>query len=89
MDLPMPAAPSSNIPVDEPLYSQAANRIRDQLREPADLQVAVRIGQRMLDAYDDSSNRADVFAYAQAYGATREALRLLLRALDAEAVDAR
>ncbi|MFE3857806.1 hypothetical protein ACFXPN_42545 [Streptomyces griseorubiginosus] len=47
--------------------------------EPADLDVAIRVAQSMLGAYGDSSR--DGFSYPEAYGAQREALRLLLRAL--------
>ncbi|WP_282703223.1 hypothetical protein [Streptomyces sp. CC219B] len=83
-----PSAPASaQINMAEPLYGAAADRVRDQLRESSDLQVAVRVGQRMLDAYSDSS--VDGFSYPEACGALREALRILLRACGAEAVDAR
>lgn len=51
--------------------------------EPSDLAVAIRVGQKMLAAYGDSSGY-DVFAFAQAHGGLAEALRILLRALDAE-----
>lgn len=51
--------------------------------EPSDLAVAIRVGQKMLAAYGDSSG-FDVFAFAQAHGGLAEALRILLRALDAE-----
>ncbi|MEH0423146.1 hypothetical protein [Streptomyces sp. B21-083] len=53
--------------------------------ESSDLAVAIRVGQRMLTAYGDSSR--DGFSYPEAYGAQREALRLLLRAHGAEPVD--
>lgn len=49
------------------------------------LETAVRVAQRMLAAYGDSS--ADGFSYPAAYGALCESLRLLLRALDAEPDD--
>lgn len=52
--------------------------------EPSDLAVAVRVAQKMLTAYGDSS-RED-FSYPAAYGALAESVRLLLRALDAEPV---
>jgi len=55
--------------------------------EPSDLDVAIRVGQHLLADYGDSSR--DGFSYPEAYGALREALRLLLRAHGAEAVDAR
>lgn len=47
------------------------------------LDSALRVGQRMLAAYGDS-NGYDIFAYAQAHGGLTEALRILLRAHDAE-----
>lgn len=68
--------------VREPLWGVAADAVRDQLRDPADLATAIRVGQRMLDVYG-TVDRADVFAYAQAHGGVTEALRILLRALDA------
>lgn len=49
---------------------------------PADLAIAINVAQRMLTDYGDS--RRDGFRYAAAYGAVRESLRILLRALDAE-----
>lgn len=49
-----------------------------------ELEIAIRVAQRMLVAYGDSS--ADGFNYPQAYGALSESLRILLRALDAEPV---
>ncbi|MGW1669035.1 hypothetical protein [Streptomyces sp. NPDC002324] len=52
--------------------------------EPTDLAVAIRVGQKMLAVYGDTSG-FDVFAFAQAHGGLAEALRILLRALDAEA----
>ena len=51
--------------------------------EPSDLATAVRVGQKMLAAYGDSSG-FDVFTYAQAHGALAETVRILLRALGAE-----
>ena len=73
---------SALINVAEPLYGAAAEAIRDQLREPGDLNTAIRVAQRMLGVYGDSSR--DGFSYPEAYGAQREALRLLLRALGTE-----
>ncbi|MBP5915758.1 hypothetical protein F3K34_27230 [Streptomyces sp. LBUM 1486] len=52
--------------------------------ESSNLAVAIRVGQKMLAAYGDASGY-DVFAFAQAHGGLAEALRILLRALDAEA----
>ncbi|MFE9936348.1 hypothetical protein [Streptomyces hirsutus] len=65
----------SNVPlrasnVREPLHGAAADVVRDQLREPTDLQVAIGVAQQLLD----SDN----------VPALQEALRLLLRAHDAE-----
>lgn len=58
------------------------------LPEPSDLAVAIRVGQKLLAAYGDSSG-FDVFAYAQAHGALAEALRILLRAVGAEPAEAK
>ncbi|MDX3747477.1 hypothetical protein [Streptomyces sp. AK08-02] len=55
--------------------------------EPSDLDVAIRVGQKMLDAYG-TVDSGDIFAYAQAHGALTESLRILLRALGAEPVAA-
>lgn len=52
--------------------------------EPSDLAAAIHVGQRMLAFYGDTSGY-DIYAYAQAHGGLTEALRILLRALDAEA----
>ncbi|MET9965434.1 hypothetical protein ABZZ80_05785 [Streptomyces sp. NPDC006356] len=79
------APETAQINVAEPLYGAAALAVRDQLREPADLTVAIRVAQRMLTVYGDSSTFPDVFAYAQAHGGLTEALRILLRACGAEA----
>lgn len=81
-----PDAPAS-FPVDEPLYGRAALAVRVQLREPTDLQVAIRVAQRMLDIYGTVDG--DIYAYAQAHGGLTEALRILLRALGTEVVDVR
>lgn len=51
--------------------------------EPSDLEVAIHLAQRMLTAYG-SVDTGDIFDYAQAHGGLTEALRVLLRALDAE-----
>jgi 4-hydroxy-3-methylbut-2-en-1-yl diphosphate synthase IspG/GcpE len=85
MDNQHSSAPTSApINVVEPLYGQAADTIRDQLREPSDLEVAISVAQLLLADYGDSSR--DGFSYPEAYGALRESLRLLLRALGAETV---
>lgn len=70
--------------IRQPVYGATADRLRDQLREPSDLDTAIRVAQQMLAHYGDSSR--DGFSYPEAYGAQREALRLLLRALGAEAL---
>ncbi|MFC7842518.1 hypothetical protein [Streptomyces sp. NPDC057382] len=56
--------------IREPLYGPAADQVRDQLREPTDLEVAVSVAQQLLDSDSVLS--------------LREALRLLLRAHGAE-----
>ncbi|MFF4792305.1 hypothetical protein ACFY2M_21595 [Streptomyces sp. NPDC001276] len=56
------------------------------LHESSDLQVAISVAQQMLTTYAGVDYR-DIFALAQAHGALRESLRILLRALDAEPVD--
>jgi len=68
MDLSMPAAPSSTIP---------------RAVEPSDLTVAIRVAQKMLAAYSDTSTFGE-FGYAQAHGALSESIRILLHALGAE-----
>ncbi|MFF1743889.1 hypothetical protein [Streptomyces mirabilis] len=55
----------------------------DNPAEPGDLAVAIRVGQYMLGKYG-TVDGSDIFAYAQAHGGLTEALRILLRALDAE-----
>lgn len=47
-----------------------------------ELAIAIHVGQQMLAAYGKVDG--DVFAYAQAHGGLAEALRILLRVLDAE-----
>ncbi|MFF0127339.1 hypothetical protein ACFYTG_16655 [Streptomyces mirabilis] len=51
--------------------------------EPSDLAVAIRIGQKMLDAYGQP-DYGDSLALAQAHGALTETVRILLCALGAE-----
>ncbi|MFG2683139.1 hypothetical protein [Streptomyces sp. NPDC048392] len=77
------APETAQINVREPLYGAAAIAVRDQLRESTDLEVAIRVAQKMLDAYGDSST-FDEFGYSRAHGALTESLRILLRALGAE-----
>lgn len=50
---------------------------------PSQMDTALTIAREMLAEYGDPTGY-DQFAYAQAYGATREALRILLRAINAE-----
>ena len=75
--------------IRQPLYGQAADQVREQLRaEPSDLAVAVSVAQQMLAAYAhvDYGNPG---AVAQAHGAIRESLRILLHTLGAEAPEPR
>ncbi|WP_019072414.1 hypothetical protein [Streptomyces hokutonensis] len=51
--------------------------------DPSDLAVAIRVGQHMLARYG-AVGLGDIHAYAEAHGGLTEALRILLRALDAE-----
>jgi len=51
--------------------------------KPSALDTAIRVAQRMLADYGNTSGY-DIYAYAQAHGGLTEALRILLRALDAE-----
>jgi len=51
--------------------------------DPSDLDSAIRVGQRMLAAYGNTSGY-NIYAYAQAHGALAESLRILLRALGTE-----
>jgi hypothetical protein len=62
-------------------YTEPTPAVRDQ-REPSDLTIAIRVGQRMLAIYGTVDTR-DIYAYAQAHGGLTEALRILLRALGA------
>ncbi|MGA5605943.1 hypothetical protein ACPCUF_33840 [Streptomyces griseoincarnatus] len=55
----------------------------DPLRTSPELDTAVRVAREMLAAYG-STDYADPAAVAQALGATRESLRILLRALGVE-----
>ncbi|MGW0372443.1 hypothetical protein ACWDZW_26845 [Streptomyces coeruleorubidus] len=73
---------SAQINVAEPLYGATAVAVRDQLREPSDLAVAIRVAQSMFATF--GSSNSDGFSYPEAYGALRESLRLVLRALGAE-----
>ncbi|MFE0720225.1 hypothetical protein ACFW23_04635 [Streptomyces rochei] len=76
------APESAQINMREPLYGAAAVALRDQLRQLPKLRVATHVAQRMLDEYGTVD--ANLLDYARAHGALTEALRLLLRALDAE-----
>ncbi|MBB5103266.1 hypothetical protein [Streptomyces spectabilis] len=53
----------------------------DNPTPPSTLTTAVHVAQQMLGAYGSSSR--DGFDYAEAYGALRESLRILLRAVEA------
>ncbi|MFJ2949138.1 hypothetical protein ACIO8H_16140 [Streptomyces sp. NPDC087226] len=80
------APESAQINTTEPLYGAASLALRDQLRELSNpnLDTAVHVAREMLAAYR-ATDYADHAAVAQALGATRESLRILLRALGAEA----
>ncbi|MFE9098511.1 hypothetical protein [Streptomyces sp. NPDC007264] len=69
-------------------HSSAPARALITPTEPADLDVAIRVAQRMLATYGQPAY-SDAGAVAQAHGALTESLRILLRSLGAEAVDAR
>lgn len=75
-----PASSPSRRPV-------AAGYVRRAPQAPSDrdseILTAVRVAQRMLDTYGDSTGN-DIYAYAQAHGALAESLRILLRAVDAD-----
>lgn len=66
-----------------PTYATAALALLGQVAVPSDLAVAIRVAQKMLAAYGDTSNFGE-FGYAQAHGALSESLRILLRAVGAE-----
>ncbi|MEU7399716.1 hypothetical protein [Streptomyces sp. NPDC044948] len=70
------------INVRQPLYGATAIAVRDQLQQLPALHAATHVARRMLNEYGTVD--ADLLAYARAHGALTEALRLLLRALDAE-----
>ncbi|MFC4500645.1 MULTISPECIES: hypothetical protein [Streptomyces] len=65
------------------MMNQPCASITALAAQNAELETAIRVAQRMLDAYGDPTG-FDVFAYAQAHGGLTEALRILLRALGAE-----
>lgn len=69
--------------VRQPLYGAAARLVRDQLREPSDLDTAVAVAGQLLADYGDAKP-TDLGAVNQALGAVSEALRLVLRAVAAE-----
>ncbi len=59
--------------------------IQQNLPEPGELAVAVSVARQMLADYAHVDH-SDLFALNQAHGAFREALRILLRAVDSEPV---
>jgi hypothetical protein len=69
-----------------PSYAAASVALAVPAIEPSDLDVAIRVGQKMLAMYGGVGH-GDIFAYAQAHGGLTEALRILLRALGAEPQD--
>ncbi|GHF74063.1 hypothetical protein [Streptomyces thermodiastaticus] len=66
-----PATPAATLPT------------RTEPREPGDLDVAISVAQQMLDTYG-AVDYTDHAALAQACGAIRQSLRIILRALGAE-----
>lgn len=56
--------------------------------EPSDLAVAIRVAQEMLGIYEHV-DYGDICHLVQAYGAIRESLRIVLRALGTEAGEPR
>ncbi|SBT91402.1 hypothetical protein GA0115233_103034 [Streptomyces sp. DI166] len=73
----------------KPTTEQTPARVAGAL-PPAvtELDTAIRVAQRMLRHYG-TVDGSSTYAYTVAHGGLTEALRLLLRALGAEAVDAR
>lgn len=65
-----------------PSYAAASLAARGPVAAPSDLDVAISVAQKMLARYG-TVDSGDIFAYAQAHGGLTEALRILLRALDA------
>lgn len=59
--------------------------VPSQSLNPSELATAIRVARYVLATYGDVG-RGDICAYAQAHGGLTEALRILLRALDAEPV---
>lgn len=66
-----------------PSYAAASLAALGPVIEPSELAVAIRVGQKMLALYG-TVDSGDIFAYAQAHGGLTEALRILLRAHNAE-----
>jgi hypothetical protein len=64
-------------------YAAASLATVGTVTERSDLDVAIRVAQKMLTVYGNVDS-SDIFAYAQAHGALTESLRIILRALGAE-----
>jgi len=69
-------------PVHRPLYGAAADQVRDQLREPSDLEVAIHVAR--LTLAEATPRATDIAGIIRADAGARECLRILLRALGAE-----
>jgi hypothetical protein len=64
-------------------YAAASLAMTGAVAEQSNLDVAIRVAQKMLTVYGNVDS-SDIFAYAQAHGALAESLRIILRALGAE-----
>lgn len=68
---------------NKPVIPKIPNPRTPQANDTRELAVAIHVGQQMLATYGTVDGN-DIFAYAQAHGGLAEALRILLRAVDAE-----
>ncbi|MEU0965656.1 hypothetical protein ABZ357_09600 [Streptomyces sp. NPDC005917] len=73
---------SRNTPAEQ-APTRVVGALPAAITEPSDLAVAVRVAQQMLSRYGAVDHR-DVLALNEAYGAIRESLKIMLRAVDAE-----
>ncbi|MFE2828452.1 hypothetical protein [Streptomyces sp. NPDC059271] len=69
--------------IREPLHGAEADEIREQLRAPSNLTISVNVARLLLAQHEQVDHR-DLYAVNRAHGALAEALRLVLRAVDAE-----
>ncbi|QFZ73986.1 hypothetical protein GFH48_12680 [Streptomyces fagopyri] len=69
--------------IREPLHGAEADAVREQLREPSNLTISVNVARLLLAQHEQVDHR-DLYAVNRAHGALAEALRLVLRAVDAE-----